>query len=61
MMGKYQGRYYDELSKFGKLPTIPPVFTKLHNESSTRFEDDLVNYRNDVFKIIDDETFLQIK
>lgn len=61
MMGRMQGGYYDSLADAGRLPRIPPVLTKLHNDSSQRFLDDLVGYRNDVYRIIDDNTYLKIK
>lgn len=60
MMGPMQDEYYDSLSEAARLPRIPPVMTKLHNESSQRFLDDLVNYRNDVYRIIDDSTYVKV-
>ncbi|KAG8225696.1 hypothetical protein J437_LFUL001729 [Ladona fulva] len=61
MMGPLQGDYYDDLAKTAGIQGIPPVMTKLHNESSQRFLDDLVNYRNDVYRILDSENFVQVK
>lgn len=61
LMGKYQGAYYDELSKLGELPLIAPVYTKLHNESSRRFLEDLINFRKDIYRIKDRENFVQVK
>uniref|UniRef100_A0A182QBZ2 Flavin-containing monooxygenase n=1 Tax=Anopheles farauti TaxID=69004 RepID=A0A182QBZ2_9DIPT len=57
MMGSEQGRYYDDLAKTAEIETIAPVMTKLHNESSQRFVDDLIHFREDVFKIVDDDNF----
>lgn len=61
MMGPEQGRYYDDLAKTAQIETIPLVMTKLHNESSQRFVDDLIHFREDVFRIVDDEYFEYVK
>uniref|UniRef100_A0A182W8C4 Flavin-containing monooxygenase n=1 Tax=Anopheles minimus TaxID=112268 RepID=A0A182W8C4_9DIPT len=61
MMGPEQGRYYDDLARTAGIETIAPVMTKLHNESSQRFVDDLIHFRDDVFKIVDDEYFEYVK
>lgn len=34
--------------------------TKLHNDSSQRFLDDLVHFRKDVYRIVDEQTFIKI-
>lgn len=60
MMGPLQGSYYDDIANVAGIKRLPPVLTKLHNESSDRFLDDLTHYREDVYKIIDDEHFLQL-
>lgn len=60
MMGPMQGRYYEDLAKTADLVPIPPVLTALHNDSSQRFLDDLINYRKDRYKIIDDHRFIQL-
>uniref|UniRef100_A0A182NVD2 Flavin-containing monooxygenase n=1 Tax=Anopheles dirus TaxID=7168 RepID=A0A182NVD2_9DIPT len=57
MMGPEQGRYYDDLAKTAEIDTIAPVMTKLHNESSQRFVDDLIHFREDMFQIVDDDNF----
>lgn len=56
-----QNDYYDDLSKTAGIDNLKPVMTKLHNDSAERFLDDLVNFRKDVYRIIDDETFIKIK
>lgn len=61
MMGPDQNKYYEDLSQTAEIEPIKPVMTKLHNESSERFLDDLVNFRKDIFRIIDDETFVKVK
>jgi len=60
MMGPAQGAYYDDLANTAEITPLPPVLTKLHNESSTRFLDDLVNYREDRYRILDDRNFVQL-
>ncbi|XP_063981107.1 uncharacterized protein LOC135164569 [Diachasmimorpha longicaudata] len=60
MMGPEQGPYYDDLANTAGLIPLPPVLTKLHNESSMRFMDDLVHYREDRYKILDDFNFVQL-
>lgn len=60
MMGPEQGDYYNSLANLAGIETLPPVLTKLHNESSKRFLDDLVHYREDRYKIIDDYDYIQL-
>ncbi|KAL7297720.1 flavin-containing monooxygenase FMO GS-OX5-like [Trichogramma pretiosum] len=60
MMGPLQGDYYNELALAAKLEPLPPVLTKLHNESSNRFLEDLVHYREDRYRIIDAENYVQL-
>ena len=60
MMGPLQGSYYDLLANAADLERLPPVLTKLHNESSNRFLDDLVHYREDRYRIVDDENYEKI-
>ncbi|XP_046481448.1 senecionine N-oxygenase [Neodiprion pinetum] len=60
MMGSKQGLYYEDLAKTADLDPLPPVLTSLHNESSQKFIDDLLNYREDRYKIIDDHTYVQL-
>ncbi|RZF40843.1 hypothetical protein LSTR_LSTR003353 [Laodelphax striatellus] len=61
MMGEDQGPYYDDLAKLGNFDPVPSVLAKLHNESSRRFLEDLVNYRNDIYRIVDKNNYIQIK
>jgi dimethylaniline monooxygenase (N-oxide forming) len=60
MMGPMQGNYYEDLANTAGIEKLPPVLTKLHNESSQRFLDDLCHYREDVYRIVDHENFVQI-
>lgn len=56
----FQNQYYDDLANTADIENLKPVMTKLHNESSQRFLDDLVNFRKDIFRVIDNETFVKI-
>lgn len=60
MMGSDQNKYYDDLANTAGIENLTPVMTKLHNESSQRFLDDLVNFRKDRFRVIDSETFVKV-
>ena len=60
VMGEQQNTYYKELSSAADIEPIKNVMTKLHNFSSFRFLNDLINFRKDVFRILDDENFVQV-
>lgn len=59
MMGPLQNQYYDDLTETGGFEKVPIVFTNLHNESSERFLKDLIHFRDDSYKIVDDSNFIQ--
>lgn len=61
MMGEMQGDYYRQLAEQADLQPLPPVFASLHNYSSQRQIDNLVSFRDDVYKLIDSKTFLKVK
>lgn len=61
MMGEEQHGYYDSVAEAAGIEPLKPVLSKLHNFSSQRFLDDLVNFRKEVFRVVDDETFVQVK
>lgn len=60
MMGPIQFEYYSDLANTAGIKNIPPVMGKLHDVSSGRFLDDLVNFRNDIFRLVDENTFVKI-
>lgn len=60
MMGPEQGQYYEDLANITGITPLPPVLTKVHNESSKRFLDDLVHYREDRYQVLDDFNFVQL-
>ncbi|CAH2106037.1 unnamed protein product [Euphydryas editha] len=57
MMGPDQEKYYASLASEASTETIPSVITKIREESSIRFLNNLQNYRQDVYKIIDNDTY----
>lgn len=61
IMGEDQHKYYNDLAFAAGLEPLKPVISKLHNFSSLRFLEDLTNFRKDVFRILDDETFVRIE
>jgi dimethylaniline monooxygenase (N-oxide forming) len=60
IMGEEQHEYYADLAITAGLKPLQPVMSKLHNFSSLRFLDDLINFRKDVFRILDDEVFVKV-
>ncbi|KOC68207.1 Flavin-containing monooxygenase FMO GS-OX-like 3, partial [Habropoda laboriosa] len=60
MMGFKQGDYYNDLANTAGITPLPEVLTKLHNESSMQFLNDLVHYRENRYKVIDDYNFIQL-
>lgn len=60
LMGPDQEKYYKELADLANLTPLKPVITKLHNASRRHFLDELTTFRKKVYKIIDDENFVQV-
>uniref|UniRef100_A0A182QE88 Flavin-containing monooxygenase n=1 Tax=Anopheles farauti TaxID=69004 RepID=A0A182QE88_9DIPT len=60
MMGAdFQGQYYDSLAKRANIDPIPKVMTDMHIDSGKRKKEDLLNYRNDVYRIVDEHTYVK--
>ncbi|CAG9785970.1 unnamed protein product [Diatraea saccharalis] len=57
MMGPDQERYYASLATEAGTETLPSVLTKIREESTIRFFHNLTSYRQDIYKIIDDNTY----
>ncbi|NP_001171913.1 flavin-dependent monooxygenase FMO3 precursor [Bombyx mori] len=57
MMGPDQEKYYASLATEAGTKSLPSVLTKIREESSIRFLHNLKHYRQDVYKIIDDNTY----
>lgn len=60
-MGERQGRFYRELAAEARVRPLPPVLATLHDESSRRFLEDLPGYRRDVYRLIDDHRYVQLR
>lgn len=61
LMGEDQHVYYKSVAEAASIEPLKPVISKLHDFSSQRFLDDLVNFRKEVFRVVDDETFVHVK
>ncbi|XP_054267477.1 uncharacterized protein LOC128989586 isoform X2 [Macrosteles quadrilineatus] len=61
MLGPRQTEYFLSLTQEAGLQPVPPVMEALHSHSSRRFLEDLVHYREDVFRLLDDQRFQLIQ
>uniref|UniRef100_A0A182W8C5 Flavin-containing monooxygenase n=1 Tax=Anopheles minimus TaxID=112268 RepID=A0A182W8C5_9DIPT len=60
MMGAgFQGQYYQSLADRARIVPIPKVMTDMHIDSGRRKTEDLQHYRNDVYRIVDENTFVK--
>ncbi|ETN67912.1 dimethylaniline monooxygenase [Anopheles darlingi] len=60
MMGPdYQREYYRSLADRAQLVSIPDVMAKIHIDSGRRKKEDLEHYRDDVYRIVDADTFVK--
>lgn len=53
----FQERYYASLADEAGTKNLPSVLTKIREESTIRFMHNLKYYRQDKYKIIDDDTY----
>lgn len=60
LMGPDQKAYYDDLSSLADLETIPHVIVKLRDESVKRLYNNLLHFRENRYKIIDEDNFVQV-
>lgn len=60
MMGSDQVYYYSDLAENANIEPIAPVIVKLREESAKRITEDLINFRNDIYKIIDNENYIKV-
>lgn len=60
MMGPDQSNYYKDLAAEAETAPIAPVIVKLRDESVKRLYDDLLNFREDRYKIVDLENFVKV-
>lgn len=61
IMGEFQGAYYKDLAADAKTDPIAPVIIKLRELSVKRLYDDLLNFREDRYKIIDEENYIKVQ
>lgn len=61
MMGPDQNSYYTELAEQADTCPIAPVIVKLRDESVKRLYDDLLNFRENRYKIVDKENFVMVQ
>lgn len=60
MMGPDQESYYNDLAQEADTEPIPPVLIKLRDLSVKRLYDDLLNFREDQYRIVDDNNFIKV-
>ncbi|XP_066152346.1 senecionine N-oxygenase-like isoform X2 [Euwallacea fornicatus] len=60
MMGPDQESYYNDLAQEADTAPIPPVLIKLRDLSVKRLYDDLLNFREDQYRIVDENNFIKI-
>lgn len=60
MMGPDQEHYYSYLAETAKVQPIAPVIVKLREDSAKRITEDLINFRSDKYKIIDNENYIKV-
>ncbi|KAJ8952589.1 hypothetical protein NQ318_004136 [Aromia moschata] len=60
MMGQFQESYYNDLAGDAKTIPIAPVLVKLRDLSVKRLYDDLLNFREDRYKIVDNNNFVKV-
>nr|WPH24930.1 flavin-dependent monooxygenase 3A [Chilo suppressalis] len=57
MMGPDQEKYYASLAAEAGTKTLPSVLTKIREESGIRYLNNITSYRQDIYKIIDDDRY----
>ncbi|CAG9821332.1 unnamed protein product [Phaedon cochleariae] len=60
MMGQYQEDYYNDLAGDAKTAPIAPVYVKLRDTSVRQLYNDLLNFREDRYKLLDSENFVKV-
>ncbi|XP_076647845.1 uncharacterized protein LOC143356225 [Halictus rubicundus] len=53
-----QWAYYDEIAKSVNVPSLPPVIRKIYDHCNQMREKDFTTYKNQQYRIIDDENFV---
>lgn len=52
-----QNVYYEDLATTAEIEPIKSVMPKLHSQSAMRLHEDMANFRDDVYRLIDDDTY----
>jgi len=60
LMGPDQRCYYEDLAAAANTKPIAPVIVKLRDESVKRLYDDLQNFRENRYKILDNDSFVKV-
>lgn len=60
-MGPDQAKYYKDLAKTAEIEPMKPVVLEIYLKTSRKFQSDVKHFREEVFQIVDDENFIQIK
>lgn len=55
--GPLQREYFDDLSKTANMESVREIFLQIYDDSTARRAEDPINYRSDVYTIIDDKHF----
>lgn len=55
--GLLQRQYFNDLSATANIENVREIFLRIYEDSGARRSDDPVNYRLDVYNIIDEERF----
>ncbi|XP_039441094.1 senecionine N-oxygenase-like [Culex pipiens pallens] len=57
MGGEVQAVYYEDVARTADVTPVPPIMARMHMHSERRRNEDLLKYRNDVFRVLDDNNF----
>lgn len=60
MMGPEQLSYYEDIASDANTTPIPPVIVKLRDQSVKRLYDDILNFRQDIYKIVDPHNYVKV-
>ncbi|XP_062558931.1 uncharacterized protein LOC134223755 [Armigeres subalbatus] len=60
LAGDLQQRYYDDLACIADVEPLRPVLTKLYAVCIQDKKRDIMNYRSNVYRILDNDTFIKV-
>lgn len=55
--GEFQRQYFHDLSKTANIENVREIYLRIYEDSSKRRSEEPKNYRNDVYRIIDEQNF----